>query len=237
MKTWTFFLGAFSLFAAGSAFARDFQKSEDIRQTVEERTLDYLTAIYGEQRVKSDIEFRVSNLDSRLKLPACELPIHAMPKENGFGGKNLSVKVQCTSASPWTIYVPVVIDIYSEVAITTRNISRGEVLAASDFSMKRTNTSVVGHNFIDEASQVDGKVAKRPLRAGRVILSQDLKKALLVNKGETIMLVANTGALQVSSEGVALSNGTLGEQIRVKNARSQRIVDARIVAPGRAEVW
>ena len=90
---------------------------------------------------------------------------------------------------------------------------------------------------MDDAQSVIGMVVHRPIRSGSVIKAQDIKAPIIVAKGETITLLANQGALQVSSEGVALSNGKMGEQIRVQNAHSRRIIDARVVGAGRAEVW
>ena len=237
MKGWNFFLFIIVLVCTSHSHASEFQDGSAIKTVVSERVYDYLVAIYGKTRAEEDIEFRVSGMDSRLKLPLCEAPLHAEPKESGFGAKQLSVKVMCPTGSRWTIYVPVSLSIYGDVAISTRNLQRGEKIQHGDFVMKRTNTSSIGQNFMDDAQSVIGMVVHRPIRSGSVIKAQDIKEPIIVAKGETITLLANQGALQVSSEGVALSNGKMGEQIRVQNAHSRRIIDARVVGAGRAEVW
>ena len=237
MKRWNFFLAVLVSFGGTITYASDFQTRESIRTAVATQTKDYLIAIYGEDKVTRDIEYRVSSMDSRLKLVACQVPLHTEPKETGFGAKRISVKVMCSTGSRWTIYVPVSIDIFDSVAVSTRNLQRGERISATDFVMKRTNTSVIGQSFIDSQAAVIGMVVSRPVRSGSVIKAQDIKEPVVVSKGDTITLLANQGALQVSSEGVALANGRMGEQIRVQNARSRRVVDARVTGPGRAEVW
>ena len=57
-----------------------------------------------------------------------------------------------------------------------------------------------------------------------------------MRKGDQVVIRAKTNAINVFMPGEALSDGVPGEQIRVRNLRSQRIVRARVVEPGTAEV-
>jgi len=205
MKGWIFFLTIIVLDVPFYTHASSFQDRDKIREAVSERVRSYLVAIYGSEKTEQDIDFRVSNMDSRLKLPECDVPLHAEPKESGYGAKHLSVKVICSTGSRWTIYVPVSIDIFDSVAVSTRNLQRGEKVRQSDFVMKRTNTSSIGQNFVDDERSVLGMVISRPIRSGSVIKAQDVKEPLVIVKGDTITLLANQGALRVSSEGVALA--------------------------------
>lgn len=236
MKLWNFFLFVGILICSGHSHASKQQDISEIRTAASERVKDYLVAIYGSEKTEKDIEFRVSNMDSRLRLPQCDTALQAEPKESGFGAKQLSVKVYCATGSRWTIYVPVSISIYDKVAVSTRNLQRGEKLNESDFVMRRTNTSSIGQSYLDSETTLLGMEVNRPIRSGSIIKVHDIREPIVIAKGDSVTLEANQGALQVSSVGIALANGRMGEQIRVQNSRSKRIVDARVTGPGQAEV-
>lgn len=221
----------------GYAHAADVTQDLDIvRQSVRTEVVYYLNGIYGLDKVKNDIQVKIGNLDSRLRLHHCDSSLRSTVKENNYGAKNVSVKVQCTSGSRWTIYVPVSLDIYDDVAVSTRNLRKGDVITSADFSFKRTNTSMLNASYLDTPSTLLGKEVRRPIRSGSVIKHQDVQEADLVSKGDTVVMTVAHGALEVKSEGTALNNGHLGEQIQVRNRVSKRIVDARVTGRGTAEV-
>jgi flagella basal body P-ring formation protein FlgA len=51
-----------------------------------------------------------------------------------------------------------------------------------------------------------------------------------------VVISARSGTLNVRMPGEALSNGGMSEQIKVKNLNSQRVIKARVTAPGQVEV-
>ena len=57
-----------------------------------------------------------------------------------------------------------------------------------------------------------------------------------MRKGDHVIISARSGTLSVKMPGEALSDGGLSEQIRVKNLNSNRIIKARVTAPGQVEV-
>lgn len=207
-----------------------------VRKSVKAEVVTYLNGIYGPAMVESDIEIRISNLDSRLRLNHCDSDLETTIKESNYGTKNVSVKVHCPSGSRWTIYVPVSLDIYDDVAISTRNLRRGDLVTSADFNFKRANTSQLTASYLDDPRAIIGKEVRRSIRSGSVIKHQDLQAPDLVSKGDIVVVTVASGALEVRTEGTALTNGHLGEQIQIRNTRSKRTVDARVTGRGTAEI-
>lgn len=65
---------------------------------------------------------------------------------------------------------------------------------------------------------------------------RDLEPALLVSRGEQVVLEANRGGVQIRVKALALQDGRKGEQIRVQNLQSKREVYAEVVASGRVQI-
>ena len=52
----------------------------------------------------------------------------------------------------------------------------------------------------------------------------------IVCKGEMVTILANSSSFQIKTNGTALSDGTVGEQVRIKNNRSGKVISARVKA-------
>ena len=90
--------------------------------------------------------------------------------------------------------------------------------------------------YLDRLDLAIGKQLRRPLSAGRPISPDQLSTAQAILKGDEVLIEALTGLLSVKSTGIALSNGGIGEQINVRNSRSDKIIRARVVGPGKVRV-
>lgn len=60
--------------------------------------------------------------------------------------------------------------------------------------------------------------------------------AEVVHKGDQVVISAGSSTIQVKMPGEALSAGAIGDQIRVRNLNSKRVVKARVTGPGQVEV-
>jgi len=87
-----------------------------------------------------------------------------------------------------------------------------------------------------EPEMAVGKALKRPASIGDTIMRHNLTRPLVIKRGDQVTLEASAGAITVVASGVAMSNGHIGEQIKVKNTSSKRIVNARIVNQGTVRV-
>ena len=63
-----------------------------------------------------------------------------------------------------------------------------------------------------------------------------LQQAEVVSKGDQVVISAASASINVRMPGEALANGAPGEQIRVRNLSSSRVIRARVKAPGQVQV-
>lgn len=71
---------------------------------------------------------------------------------------------------------------------------------------------------------------------GTIINSKNLRPQKIIQRGELIMLVATAGQMEVRMSGTALSDGSLGQRVRVKNLSSKRVVEGVVDGPGTVKV-
>lgn len=173
----------------------------------------------------------ISYLDRRLNLTPCTQPLNlSSPSPMDLGRQH--IKIQCGAPKPWALNVPVTLNLYTNVVSTNQPVPRGITLRDQHLDYKWQNLADLRNGYFIKKEQVIGKQSKRAL-SGQTIVSEHLiLPALMVRKGDRVMIMAKKGAMNVKMPGEALNNGREGRQIRVKNVRSQRIVKGKVVAPG-----
>ncbi len=115
-----------------------------------------------------------------------------------------------------------------------RSISEGAVLSKEDLCL--SSAERVGSRVPALPSQVLGARASKNIPQGAGIYTSDIDLLPAVTRGQKITLVHNSGGLTVRAAGEALEGGAIGDIISVRNERTRRVVEGKIVAPGIVEV-
>lgn len=181
----------------------------------------------------SRVEVIVGRLDSRLKLTPCKQPLKHKVHSQTLKPGRILVQTQCPGAHPWKIYLPVTIKAYRAVVVSRTNIARGQVLKVEDLELQEREVSQHKNFGLHRLNQAVNQVAKRHIRSGHVLSPMHIEPPKIIQRGSKIDIVANSGRVSVSMSGTALSDGRLGDLINVKNISSNKILRAKVIAPGR----
>ena len=183
---------------------------------------------------KTDIQ--VDGIDSRLRLADCgENLTLALQNTRRLPGRNL-VKVSCTTPSPWSIYVPANVVWYQTVVSSRTPLQKSKPLSGGDVYLQQIKINRAGSAYYSRKQDVLGKLLKRRIGANQPLTAVLLEEADLVRKGDTVIMSARSGGIAVRTQGEALNAGAAGEQIRVKNRGSSRIVKAEVTGRGQVKV-
>lgn len=202
-------------------------------RAIEAAVADYLEEHYRGTAKKMAV--RVNTLDPRLKLDNCAERLQMTVRDQSGNGGAVSVHVQCATPSPWAIYVGAQVDLYREIVVARGAIRRGERLHEGNIGTDLANTSLLRQGFMLDPQRALGQQARRNLQPGEALRQSILEAPIAVSRGQTVSLESQAGSIIVSTQGEALSNGRVGEQIRVRNISSERIISANVVGEGRVE--
>jgi len=164
----------------------------------------------------------VGAIDPRLQLPACATPEVFLPAGNRLWG-NSTVGVRCQSATPWTIYVPVSVRITAPTAVATRPLSAGQTVSQADVLMQNSDLSQLPPGVIMDPALAIGKTVIIGASTGQVFRHDMLRAPQVIQQGQTVKLMAKGNGFQVTSEGKALANATLGQVVSVRTQSGQII--------------
>lgn len=199
-----------------------------------EKLLDLLQAALKKRGISSDFDIELSSIPDPIKI--------ADGKEHDISITNLAFN-RHTKTFTARIYAPHGLGTESRslvlsgriyemvtVPVLTRSLARKDVIQPRDVSWKRLSaTAHANGTVITEIDDAIGMEIKRPLRAGHAIRSRDLKKPVLVGRGDLVLLEMRTRAMSLTSRGKALEDGSLGESIRIENMQSKRTITGTVV--------
>ncbi len=180
-------------------------------------------------------EAELSNLNRHLRLAACASPLMVEVQGNKALHGRVNLKVSCLDKD-WFIYLTANIAHYLPVVVAQTDLPRKANLTASMLGLAEMDVAKVRGDYFTNLNQLQGVRLRSRVREGEVISSRHLLIADAVNRGEQITIVATNGTLSVRMGGEALDSGKVGDQVRVRNLQSGRVIRALVVARGKVEV-
>ncbi len=178
----------------------------------------------------------IGRLDSRLRLERCDRPLETFQTPGQRNGGRTTIGVRCVGQAPWTIYVSARITRHVEVYTAARSLARGTRLGQEDVRVMEMDAGNLAHGYFTDPEQVLGMELRRPSRPGEVFTPVMLAPPRLVQRGQSVVVQAESGAARVTMRGEALEHGTEGQRIRVRNTRSDRVVEGTVIGEGRVRV-
>ena len=209
-------------------------------QQIREAVQIFIEDLHETKSADQRIEIVVSNIDPRLAIPACDLPLQTqLGQQAGQSQKaigRLNVRVDCQGSVPWSKYVPVLVRMFAPVLMSTRPLARGDLVGAADVEMVEADLSTLRQSYLHESTLAVGMEVKRAMPANSVVSREALAQPLLIKRGDTVVMSAQSGPVTIRQQGIAMQNGELGAQIPVRNTNSDIVVRAVVSGPGQVGV-
>jgi flagella basal body P-ring formation protein FlgA len=179
-----------------------------------------------------EYEISLMPLDSRLNLPQCTKPLETFTTADAIKAGRNAVGVRCNTGRKWSIYISANIKVYQMVVVLSRPIQRNEIITRQHFSIERRDVSNLREDFVTQAEQIENKQAVRPLNAGDILSMRNFAEPKLIKRGDKVIISAGKSDFTIRMNGVAMTDGTKGQLISIKNQNSGRIINATVVEPG-----
>jgi flagella basal body P-ring formation protein FlgA len=211
-------LAALALSAAtATSFAQSAPAKQDhgvLRQAVTQ----FLTMQAG--GLPGQINVTVGAIDPRLNLAACAAPEAFLPNGARAWGKT-TVGVRCTAPSPWTVYIPAMVQVQGDYLAAAVPLAQGQVIGPNDVARVRGDLTILPPGIVTEPSQAVGYTVARTVAVGAPLRQDALRSQQAVASGQMVRLVSSGPGFKVTSDGRALANGSDGQTIQVRAPNGQ----------------
>ena len=123
----------------------------------------------------------------------------------------------------------------AEVVVAARGLRRGETIDADMLRLDKQRIDRLNGPFFATAELL-GKEVTRAVGAGQAIEQAHIGAPAVIHSGDLVRIYARKGALNISTQGQARTDGRLGETIQVKNITSNKLIHCRVDGPGTVSV-
>lgn len=202
-------------------------------------------------------QVRMAPLDPRVQVQPCS---SALQMDYAFTPSRETVRVRCTSTPSWQLFLRVLppttagpgagpganpnpgagaaaapaspAQATRTVVMTRRLIQRGTLLDASMLEVVERPAQGLDPMAVSSLKDVERAETLRDIPGGTALRSYDIKRALMVRKGQAALLTVSPGSgFQITVNVEALQDGYMGEQIRLKNTESGRLLSGVVSGP------
>ncbi len=161
-----------------------------------------------------------------------EIAVNPLTSRPLRGAGMVRVELKVKGQTRRTLTVTVDTRIHRRVLVTSRALRRGDLLGPEVLEVEERDITLLRDACFTDPAQVAGKQARRPLNAGEVLTALHSQGVPLVRQGDAVQLVVVGGGMEMSTQGVALQDGSAGVQIRVRNQESGKILRGEVLAAG-----
>ena len=118
------------------------------------------------------------------------------------------------------------------VVVPAHDIARGEVIAESDLTFATVDGGALMSGVPTRMEEIVGQQTRRMLSSGQPFRGEDVRRPIVVTKGQTVTMQFNAPGVELSAMGRAMSEGGVGDTVTIQNPASYRMISGVVVAPG-----
>jgi len=171
------------------------------------------------------------------KIPPGESEIEVVPfttRDPSQLGFDMRVTVNDSEEARFS--VTTAIEDWREIPVAVRALSRGSVVGPEDVRMARLNVNALPRDIIMDDKNIIGKEVGMEVGQGGFFKEGKLSLPAIVAAGQAVTVRYRIKTLEATATGVALDPVGKGQEIRVRNIASKKVLSGSVVEPGLVEV-
>jgi flagella basal body P-ring formation protein FlgA len=134
----------------------------------------------------------------------------------------------------FAIWAHVVVMARRARVIAAEPIRQGGLITVDQLRVESKQAFPLGGDSVTTIEQVAGRLAVRAIEAGQEVRFIDLDRPRDVKRGDTVAVEVRSGAARLAFAGKSESDGRIGDMIKIRNLRSNKIFQARVEGPDKA---
>lgn len=117
-----------------------------------------------------------------------------------------------------------------------RRVNPGELVEERDLVWIKVRSDQVAVNALTDANHILGQSPRRQLQPNRMLTRNDIETPIMVKRNSIVTVVFRHPGMELTGQGKATANASLGETVRVINPTSNKQFDAVVTGRGSVAV-
>ena len=173
-------------------------------------------------------------ISDNYQLPDCSHAPHMRFNKALQAGRN-GIEMYCKQPY-WNQHFAIQLHVYRQVVVLTQPLRNKQLINNQQLRLSRQDIGELNKGFFTSTDEILGMEAKRGLPPGTVVSPDMITAPILVKRGTKVVIRVKRPGIQVEMDGFAMGSGQAGEQIRVRNLQSDKIISATVIARGLVQV-
>lgn len=189
------------------------------------------------KQTNREINIKSINYSGSMHISPKVESIRAVPFVTGKSGQmGFTIHAESNNEVVQKFDVIAQVDEWAEMPVAGRTLARGSKINPADVVMARLNITNMPGDSALSMDEIVGQEVNTEIVYGETFRRAKLTTPPVINSGSKVIMVYRSGALEASATGTALEAGALGQEIRVRNENSKKIVSGRVLEAGTVEV-
>ncbi|AZL15663.1 flagellar basal body P-ring formation chaperone FlgA [Rickettsiales endosymbiont of Stachyamoeba lipophora] len=121
-------------------------------------------------------------------------------------------------------------DYQTSIPVFNKEIKQGDLISKHDIdNMYIPASKINSKHIIQDPKQIIGMKAKVSIKVASPIHNREITVPLLIEKNAPLHVIYQAKNLKLKMQAIALTNGSLGDIVSVRNARSNAILNAKVI--------
>ncbi len=129
------------------------------------------------------------------------------------------------------IEIPARIKIWSTVPIALKSMHKGEIIDENSITYEKRDITYINYEIVS-LEKILGKRINANITAGNIITGGLIENNKTIHRGDQVRIIAQSGAVRISSSGKALQDATIGQKIRIQREGTRDILEGYIARDG-----
>lgn len=163
--------------------------------------------------------------------PKCDMPEITLPA-NARPWGNISLSVRCDGVRR---FIQTQVQVSGHYAVAARQLAAGEKMTLQDIKMKQGRLDTLPPGALLEPNFAQGAVSLRQINAGQPLTRNMLRRLWIIKAGQDVQVLALGEGFNVNSNGKAMNNAAIQDNVRVRMASGQ-IVNGTVADDGTVHI-
>jgi flagella basal body P-ring formation protein FlgA len=178
-----------------------------------------------------DVKIKDIQVAENLRLPQGHITYKVTPLQNTdmMGKIPFAIDYDVDGKFQKRVWATATVEVLGDVVVTRKPLGRFKPLTEDDIILQKMDLANLPSNVITDPEAVLGKRTKRAIGANTVLRADLIELPPLVNRGDMVVIIAESEGLRITARGQVKKKGRLGERIPVINFDSKKVLYALVI--------
>lgn len=209
---------------------RDISVTRAFREVKLDELERALTSFLSKESKQVDVKQLV--VDGPIRVPTDSLGLEVVALQATRPG-HIGVNYKSVDGSDEVRFqLKAVADEWRLMPVASRPLAKGATVTANDVQLMKVNGTALGRDSIENLGDIVGRNLTKDIGQGEMFKASTVVVPAVVTAGSRVTVVFRQSRLEVTASGIALENGGMGQNIRVRNESSKKVIVGKVSDPG-----